>query len=340
MKKERKCYLGLDVSKLWFDVSVLILTEDQKEPMLTERFSNNASGLDLMDQWLKKLQVPKDETSLLVIENTGVYHRLIWEYCSSNSLPLHIGNAAQIKWSLGITRGKSDVTDSQRLCTYCYKHAEDLKATPALNPVFLKLKDLITARSRLLAQITSMKVYLKELKLSNDKQIQNMMEKAHQAAINGLKKSIAEVEKHIHQTIRADENIQRNYNLLISIPGIGHQTAAYLISCTNNFEGHITGKQLASYAGVVPFSNTSGTSIRGRNKVHKMANKDLKKLLHLCAMSAVKNYLEFRHYYDRKKAEGKHSISILNAVRNKLALRVVAVVKNQREYVDNYKNAA
>lgn len=61
MKKERKCYLGLDVSKLWFDVSVLILTEGQKEPMLTEKFSNNASGLDLMDQWLKKLQVPKDD---------------------------------------------------------------------------------------------------------------------------------------------------------------------------------------------------------------------------------------------------------------------------------------
>src|SRR5690606_14368819 len=150
MKKERKCYLGLDVSKLWFDVSVLIVTANQKEPMLTQRFNNSASGLELMDHWLGKLQVPKDERSLLVIENTGVYHRLIWEYCSAHHLPLHIGNAAQIKWSLGITRGKSDVTDSQRLCTYCYKHAEDSKATPVLNPVFLKLKDLMTARSRLL----------------------------------------------------------------------------------------------------------------------------------------------------------------------------------------------
>src|SRR5690606_37092542 len=235
---------------------------------------------------------------------------------------------------------KSDVTDSQRLCTYCYKHAEDLKATPVLNPVFLKLKDLMTARSRLLAQITSMKVYLNELKLSNDKQIQRMMQKAHQAAINGLKKSIAEIEKQIRQTITEHAHIQRNYNLLISIPGIGHLTAAYLISWTNNFEGYITGKQLASYAGVVPFSNTSGTSIRGRNKVHKMANKELKKLLHLGAMAAVKNYPEFRHYYDRKKAEGKHPVCILNAVRNKLALRVVAVVKTRRESVDNFKSAA
>jgi hypothetical protein len=33
-------------------------------------------------------------------------------------------------------------------------------------------------------------------------------------------------------------------------------------------------------------------------------------------------------------------MSILNAVRNKLVLRVAAVIKNQMIYVDNYKKAA
>lgn len=340
MKKERKCYLGIDVSKLWFDISVLIVSDQQKLPMLTERFCNTTSGLARLDEWLTELQVSKDEHSLLVIENTGVYHRLIWDYCSVNKLPLHIGNAAQIKWSLGIVRGKSDTTDSQRLCMYCYKHAEDLKATVVLDPIFLKLKDLITARTRLLSQLNSMKVYLNELKLSNDKQVQKMMETAHQAAMEGLKKSILEIEMNIHRIIKENSSIQGNYNLLISIPGIGHLTAVYLLGYTNNFKSNLTGKQLASYAGVVPFSDTSGTSIKGRNKVHKMANKDLKKLLHLCAMTAIRNYPEFRNYYDRKKAEGKHSMSILNAVRNKIVLRVVAVIKKQTSYVDKYEKAA
>ena len=31
-----------------------------------------------------------------------------------------------------------------------------------------------------------------------------------------------------------------------------------------------------------------------------MANKDLKKLLHLSALSAIKNYAEFKDYYDAK----------------------------------------
>jgi len=54
-----------------------------------------------------------------------------------------------------------------------------------------------------------------------------------------------------------------------------------MICSTNNFAGNISGKQLASYCGVVPFGHSSCTSIKRRNKVHKMANKNLKKLLHM-----------------------------------------------------------
>lgn len=340
MQKEIKCYLGVDVSKLWFDISLLQVIDNQKQPMQTERFDNTLEGLTQMSSWLAYHQVPINDQSLLVIENTGVYHRLLWDYCSNNNLPIHIGNAAQIKWSLGITRGKSDVTDSQRLCSYCYKHADELQATPALNHVFMELKDLFTSRSRLLSQLNSIKVYLKELKLSNSKAVQQIIEQAHKAALKGLSESIGKVELEIDRLIKSNSNLKHNYDLLLSVPGIGHLTAIYLLCCTNNFAGKLKGKQLASYAGVVPFSNTSGTSIKGRNKVHKMANKDLKKLLHLCALSAVKTYPEFRQYYERKKAEGKHSMCILNAVRNKIVLRAAAVIKDQRKYVGNYKKAA
>jgi hypothetical protein len=33
------------------------------------------------------------------------------------------------------------------------------------------------------------------------------------------------------------------------------------ICCTNNFASKISGKQLGSYAGVVPFEHTSGISV-------------------------------------------------------------------------------
>jgi transposase len=340
MKKQACFFLGIDVSKLWFDISLMPVVNYQKGQMITERFDNKIEGLHLLKKWLKEQKVTFDDDTLLVIENTGIYHRLLWKFFCDNNIPIHIGNAAHIKKSFGIARGKNDKIDSQRLCSYAYKNDEELKASPALNPAFLKLKDLITSRSRLRTQLGANKAYLKELKNINDNGTQKMMEKVYKMAITGLKKSIMEIEKQITVVIKSDSSIHTNYNLLLSVPAIGPVTATYILCCTNNFARKISGKQLSCYAGVVPFSDRSGTSLKGRNKVHKMANKELKCLLHMCALSSIKNHQEFRYYYDRKVKEGKHPNSVLNAICNKILLRAVAVVNNQKKYVENYKKAA
>lgn len=333
-------YLGIDISKPYFDASLLVVLNHQKQPMETERFTNDATGLKLFHKWLKLFKVSFDSNTLLVIENTGIYHRLVWNYCSQKNIPIHIGNAAHIKWSFGIARGKSDKIDSQRLCNYAHKHGDELKASPSLDASLMQLKDLMTSRSKLLSQLNSNKTYLKELKEVSDKTIQATLEKAYKTAIEGIAQSIKKIEQLIKESISTNASFKHHYELLITVPGIGHLTAVYLICCTNNFAGKISGKQLACYAGVVPFEHSSGISVRGRSRVHKMANKDLKKLLHLSALSAIKNHAEFAQYYQRKKAEGKHSLSILNAVRNKIVLRAVAVVNNQKAYVNNQQATA
>jgi len=340
MKENRQFFIGMDVSKLWFDVTLMIVINRQKQDILTQRFDNTKQGIQSLHKWLKQYQVSFDNNSLVVIENTGVYHRLIWQYCSKHSLPLYIGNAAAIKWSLGLTRGKNDMIDSQRLCRYAARHADELKATPALDPVFMQLKDFMTSRTRLVKQLHSIKCYLKELQSGPQTSALKVIEQSHKQAIDGIKKSIRKIEEHIAELIANNAAIKKSYQLLLSVPGIGRFTAVYLICCTNNFAAKYTGKQLASYAGVVPFDHSSGTSIKSKNRVHKMANKDLKKMLHLCALTAIKYYPEFTHYFNRKKAEGKNAMSVLNAIRNKLVLRAVAVVNNQRPYVDYTQNAA
>lgn len=340
MKKEVKFFMGMDVSKLWVDIAVMKVVDHCKEPLVTERFDNDNKGINALDKWLKELKVSFNKNTLLVIENTGIYHRIVWEYCSANKLCINIGNAAHIKWSLGLVRGKNDKVDSERLCVYAFKNAEDLKGAPVLNPVLLKLKDLMSSRSMLLESLNKTKVYLNELKLSNSKETHAIMMETHKPAIEGLKLSLKCIQKEILKIITENPDIAKNYKLLISVPGIGHLTAVYIICCTNNFICKITGKQLSSYAGVAPFREKSGTSINGRNKVHKMANKELKKLFTMGALSAISHYPEFRDYYNRKKEEGKHPQSILNAIKSKIALRAVAVINNDAAYVNNYKKAA
>ncbi len=340
MNKDMQFFIGIDVSKPWFDASLLPVTGHIKGDIVCGRFDNTPQGIKAFYGWLKYHKVSFDENTLAVIENTGIYHRLIWSFCSTYHLLLHIGNAAHIKRCFGIARGKSDKIDSRRLCMYGFREHETLKAAPGLNPVLLQLKDLNTSRTRLVSQLGSNKTYLRELRSISDKGVQKTLEQAYKKAIEGLQASIKAIEAEIDKIIRVNKDLKANYDLLVSVPGIGHLTAVYLICCTANFSSKISGKQLACYAGVVPFEHTSGISIKGKNRVHPMANKELKKMLHLGALSAIQYYPEFTHYYKRKKEEGKNSMSILNAIRNKIVLRAVAVVNKQQPYTNNWPQAA
>ena len=46
-----------------------------------------------------------------------------------------------------------------------------------------------------------------------------------------------------------------------------------------------------------------------------------------------------KEYYQRKVAEGKNKMSVINAIRNKLILRVSACVRNSKVYQKNYVHA-
>lgn len=80
-------------------------------------------------------------------------------------------------------------------------------------------------------------------------------------------------------------------------------------------------RKLACYSGVAPFVYQSGTSIRGKTGVSKFANGELKRTLHMAAISSVQHNPELHEYYQRKVQEGKNKMSVINAVRNKLLHR-------------------
>lgn len=170
-----KFFIGIDVSKPYFDVSLMGVISHVKQAIETARFENTAPGIKVFEKWLKSHSVSFDENSLVVIENTGIYHRLIWSFCSKKHLPIHIGNAAHIKWSFGIARGKNDKIDSIRLCNYAFKESDSLKATAPLDPVLLHLKDFISTRTKLLKQITGLRVSIKELGNVNEKPHQKLI---------------------------------------------------------------------------------------------------------------------------------------------------------------------
>ncbi|RPD43372.1 IS110 family transposase [Paracnuella aquatica] len=334
-------YLGADISQDHIDVALRIRKEDHSLSALQSiRIDNSKKGFALLHKWLLKASVQLGGQALMVIENTGVYHRALMRWCHAAGLPLYIGNATGLHHSFGIVRGKDDRVDAERLCTYCLHHADTLKSSRVVSEAVLQLKDLYAVRSRLLRQKAAHCQHLLQLKRSESKAVYAALAQGLRPAIQGLKTSLQKIEAAIKELIMGNEALEARYRVLLSVPGVGHVTAVYLICCTNNFSEGVSGKSLACYAGVAPFGKQSGTSIRGRARVHPMANKELKKLLHQGARSVVVHKEEFRSYYERKKAEGKHDLCVINAIKNKILLRVASVVTKGRKYEEKRPAAA
>lgn len=114
----------------------------------------------------------------------------------------------------------------------------------------------------------------------------------------------------------------------------------YLIITTKGFKLFANWRKLACYGGVAPFHYTSGSSVKGRTKVHPLANKKLKALLNMCALNAKRADSEIRAYYERKTAEGKNPMLVLNAVRCKILARVFATINRQSPFINLQKFAA
>ncbi|NJK98512.1 MAG: IS110 family transposase [Bacteroidales bacterium] len=155
-----------------------------------------------------------------------------------------------------------------------------------------------------------------------------------------MDEDILKVEDEMHNVIKSDAPMLKNYDLAITVKGIGKINAFYFIAYTANFTLFASSRAYACYCGIAPFENSSGT-IKGKSRVHHFANKQLKSLLNMAAASAIKVKGEYRVYYNKRVNElGKSKVSTLNIIRNKLVHRVFAVVKRQSPYVDLLKFAA
>ena len=152
-------------------------------------------------------------------------------------------------------------------------------------------------------------------------------------SLKAIDADIKQIEAKIMGLMRKDESLNHLFKLVTSVVGIGFVTATNLIIHTNQFTVMNDSRKLACFCGVAPFPHKSGSSIRGKTRVSHMANKKLKTNLHMASLTAVKFDKELKAYYERKVAEGKHKLSVLNAVKCKLLARVVSVVNNNKEYV-------
>ena len=147
-----------------------------------------------------------------------------------------------------------------------------------------------------------------QFRSQNEKRLQKS------TSTNTLRGLMKDLDAKIKSLIKSDEALYKQYKLVTSVDGVGPVTAINMIVITNEFKDISEAKKFACYFGVVPFKYTSGTSVNSKSKVSKMANHQMKTLLHMAALSSLRIKGEIQDFYHRKIEEGKNKMSIINAI--------------------------
>jgi transposase len=317
--------MGMDVSKKTLDCHLFI--QQKSLPPV----SNDSKGFKTIKRWLLK-ELKTTEGLLVVMEYTGIYTYGIERFLEQQQIKFVKRAALDVKRSLGMVRGKSDKVDARFISKYGWMRKEELQPMSPLSDAQLELQQLMSHRDKLVSDKASYQSKLKELVSQMGQKVNEKMTASMKYVMEILAQEIKETEDSIKELISADQPLQTNYDLVCSVTGIGFATSVHLLIATENFTRFSDVRKLICYCGIAPFEHSSGTSIRGKVRVSHLANKKIKSLLTLAAMSAIQHDPELKLKYEQKVKEGKPKMSVVNIIRAKLIERVFAVIKKQKPY--------
>ena len=330
------CYfIGIDIAKETLDWAVY----NHQGVQLSTHTPNTLAGIKTALAEFKALPGWNSKLAVFCMEHTGIYNAHLLQQLYELKLAVWLESSLQIKQAGGMQRGKTDKVDAQRIAQYAYRFRDQMRLWQPPREVIQKLAFLSATRQRLNQAYNLLAVPVAEQETFIGKSLQKTLKGNVQKSLTALKDEQKAVEQQIKELIQADARLKELFDLMVSVPGIGPVIATELLVATNEMQTINDPKKLACHAGVAPFEYRSGTSIRGKTRVSHQARKRLKSLIHMGTMSAIQVKGDLQDYYLRKLGEGKHTMLVLNAVRNKLIHRVCAVVRRGEKYDKNYAPA-
>jgi transposase len=327
--------IGIDVSKAKLDACICPDANSKEATYLV--VPNTPKGMASILAQVSKLGAGEDQV-LFCLEHTGVYSTPVSLFLQSRGIDYWMVPAIEIKRSKGIRRGKTDKTDARDIAHYALTHTHKRSLTTAPEDALSQLRCLLSEREKLVKAIALFESS-REGEGFIPKRVLAAMLRINKKTLTALKKTLKQTDAAIADLVKAHPLMARQYDLATSVPGVGPQSALYFIALTRCFAAFDSWRQLACYAGIAPFEYSSGSSIRGRARVSPLANQKLKSLLTMAALSARRHDPELKAYYQRKISEGKHPMSVMNAIRCKVVARVFAAVRRDSPFVNTQKFA-
>jgi transposase len=320
----KKLCCGIDVSHLTLDVSY----QNNLGELFHLRVGNNIKGFE-------KIMEHTGSSYHFVMEATGVYYIRLAFYLHRQGCCLSVVNALSIKRyiQMHLERNKSDKKDAGWICRYAIEQCPPYWEMP--DSAYFECKQLYNTIREYADQIKRFNNQLHSLRLLPvpSKDTMRSLEKVKQQ----LDKEMTSLEMKLEAVLQKWQPAQ--LKSVSSIKGIGKRATAMLIVFTQGFKYTHSHRQLISFAGLSPTEYSSGTSIQGKSRIYKRGGKNLRDVLYMCSMNAMKTNPACKSLYERLRANGKTGKQALIAVCNKLLKQVFAVVKNNSLYQPNYCSA-
>jgi transposase len=317
---------GIDVSKATLAVCISV------KGFITDSFevTNDAKGLGELKNKLLTLETDRSKI-LICCENTGKYMSKLALVAQGEDLFLWVVHPMIIaNYSTELQRGKTDASDALKIMEFGMYHQQKARCYALPDQVTTELMELFRLRKHLVKQRTMNLNFKKSNEaLPIDVLFGNLI---INQVIDVLNQKIKDIEKAIKALLLQRAQLKLQYELLMSIPGIGPIIAQHFLLATYGFERFKNWRAFACYIGSAPFGKQSGTSINKKPRTSRKAYRLFKADLHQGVIAVIKKGQFFYEYYQGMMAKKYHHFKAVNNIMNMIIKVAFHVIRSQTPF--------
>ena len=284
--------IGIDVGKMSLDCAWL-RDLDQDKPK-RKKVENSPQGFKSMLTWAQDVSGLAASELSFMVEPTGIYHEFLVQFLYQHQATIYLVNPSMVrKFAAGMgILSKNDLIDADMLTRYGLLNR---KLQP-YQPEAQEISDLKSLLNRLDTLERDLRRELnRQEKVSQSSTIHRLEKQSMQRTVRYLETEIKRFKKHISQTIESNSSLQKDYELLLTIPGIGARTAWTMLVILRS-RRFASAPEAASYLGLNPIEkqlqdsascrSLSGTTRYRRPRLSKAGNGRFRQALYFPAMVA------------------------------------------------------
>lgn len=309
MPNDKAHFVGIDVSKDWFDVAVL----GEKR---TRQFASAKKGIRDLVQWMRQLQ-----PQLIVVEATGGYEEALVLALFEAGLPVALVSPQRVR-QYARAKGrlaKTDPLDAQLLAEY--GQAIQPRLFVGKSEERKQLSALVGRRNQLNAMLQAEKNRLR----AQSGAIRSSLE----TVIACLAGQLKQMDQEIRTLLQQHTDLQAQEKLLRTAKSIGAVTAATLLADLPEL-GQLDRQEIAALVGVAPMNSDTGKK-RGYRKT-KGGRPDVRRTLYMATLTGIRYNPVLKPHYEQLRKRGKEKKVAITACMRKMLTILNAMMRDQQPF--------